>query len=120
MPEAMRGASSMSPDSVVSATGAALARRAQRCRPAADAAGRAFLDQRVPLAAGVAFAGPALMHRAAVLADELDAGLSHGCDWQQEVPEKLRGQGRGKKSRSRKLYSYRSGSDAPRRGRRSA
>ena len=58
MPEAMRGASSISPDSEVSATGAALARRAQALRPAADAAGRAFLDQRVPLAAGVALAAP--------------------------------------------------------------
>ena len=55
----------------------ALARRAQCRRPAADAAGRAFLDQRVPLAAGVALAGPARVHGAAVLADELDAGFSH-------------------------------------------
>ena len=80
MPVAMRGASSMSPDSVVSATGRPLRGDAQRRRPAADAAAGAFLDQRVPLAAGVALAGPARVHGAAGLADELDAGLSHqGC-----------------------------------------
>lgn len=53
--------------------GASLARALQRLRAGADAAGRAFLDQRVPLAAGIAFAGPALMDRAAALADELCA-----------------------------------------------
>ena len=56
---------------------AALSRGAQPGRTAADAARRAFLDQRVPLAAGVAFSRPALMRRAATLADELDAGFSH-------------------------------------------
>ena len=30
------------------------------------------------LAQNIAFAGPALMHRSAILADELDAGFSHG------------------------------------------
>ncbi len=57
---------------------AALARAAQALRSAADAAGRAFLDQRVPLAAGFAFAPPARGDVAAGLADELDAGLSQG------------------------------------------
>ena len=55
----------------------ALAWRAQALRPAADAAGRAFLDQRVPLAAGFALAAPARGDVAAGLADELDAGFSH-------------------------------------------
>src|SRR5690606_4654520 len=58
--------------------GSSLAAAAHAGRSAADAAGRAFLDQRVPLAAGIALAGPARMRRTAVLADELNAGLSHG------------------------------------------
>ena len=37
----------------------------------------AFLDEGVPLAASVALPGPARMHRAAILTDELDAGFSH-------------------------------------------
>ena len=57
--------------------GAALARRAQPRRAAANAAAGALLDQRVPFAAGVALAGPARVHGAAILADELDAGLGH-------------------------------------------
>jgi hypothetical protein len=78
MPETMRGASSISPDSEVSATALPLRARAHRARPGADAAGPSpLLDQRVPLAAAVALAGPAGVHRAAILADELDAGLSH-------------------------------------------
>src|SRR5690606_8315791 len=55
-----------------------LAWTAQALRPGADAAGGTLLDQRVPLAAGIALAGPARMHRSAALADELDAGFSHG------------------------------------------
>jgi hypothetical protein len=51
---------------------AAFSRRFQGLRTRADAASGAFLDKRVPLAACIAFAGPALMHRAAILADELE------------------------------------------------
>jgi hypothetical protein len=56
---------------------AALAGVAGVGRAGADAARRAFLDQRVPLAAGITFAGPTLMHRTAILADELDTGFGH-------------------------------------------
>ena len=68
----------MSPDSVVSATGRPLRGDAQR-RPAADAARRAFLDQGVPLAAGLAVAGPAGVDGAATLADEPGLQLHHRC-----------------------------------------
>ncbi|KTT78199.1 hypothetical protein SA6_12130 [Staphylococcus epidermidis] len=37
-----------------------------------------LLGQRVPLAAGVAFALPAIIRRAAVLADEGEGGFGHG------------------------------------------
>src|SRR5690606_25678644 len=53
------------------------ARLAQRLRSAADTAYGAFLDKRVPLAAAFALAGPARMHRAAILADELETRLCH-------------------------------------------
>src|SRR5690606_14268270 len=56
--------------------GAALARAFQRAGAGADAAGRAFLDQRVPFAASLALAGPARGDVAAGLADELGAGFS--------------------------------------------
>jgi hypothetical protein len=55
----------------------AFARYAHGGGPRADAAGGAFLDQRVPRAAGIALARPAIVDAAAVLADELDAGLGH-------------------------------------------
>ena len=55
----------------------ALAGRAQGTRNRTDAAG-AFLDQRVPGAAGLALARPARRDVAAGLADELDAGLRQG------------------------------------------
>ena len=60
--------------------GAALAGVACVGRTRADAARRAFLDQRIPLAAGIALAGPALMHRSAILTDELDARFGHQID----------------------------------------
>ena len=56
---------------------AAFARAAQGRWPATDAAAGAFLDECVPFAASIAFPGPARMHRAAILTDELDAGFSH-------------------------------------------
>ena len=41
-------------------------------------AGRVFLGQRVPLAAGFALALPAVIGRAAVLADKGEGGFGHG------------------------------------------
>jgi hypothetical protein len=40
-------------------------------------AGGVFLDQRIPLAAGFAFARPAVIRRAAILADKGEGGLGH-------------------------------------------
>ena len=61
MPDAMRGASSISPDSEVSATARPLRGERRLCGPPPMPPRRAFLDERVPLAAGVAFARPARM-----------------------------------------------------------
>src|SRR5690606_16598788 len=47
------------------------------CRTAADTAHRVFLDDRIPLAAAVALAGPAAVDRAAVLAHELGLCFRH-------------------------------------------
>src|SRR5207248_9566751 len=41
-------------------------------------AGYVFLDQRIPLAAGLALALPAVIRRAAVLADKGKRGFGHG------------------------------------------
>src|SRR5690606_34034031 len=57
--------------------GASLALGQHGAGPGADAAIGAFLDERVPLAAGVALACPARMDRAAILANELNARLGH-------------------------------------------
>ena len=46
-------------------------------RTPADAAQRIILDDRVPFAASIALPGPARVHRAAVLADELGFCLGH-------------------------------------------
>src|SRR5690606_4064382 len=46
-------------------------------RTAADTAGGAFLDERIPLAAAFALSGPARVNGATILADELSAGARH-------------------------------------------
>ena len=72
MPEGRRGASCASP-----ASGSSANRRPLRgARPGPGGARGAFLDQRVPLAAGLAFALPA-GRRPAVLADEGQIALGH-------------------------------------------
>jgi hypothetical protein len=55
---------------------APLAARAHRDRHRRGA-GRILLGQRVPFAAGVALALPAIIRRAAVLADEGEGGFGH-------------------------------------------
>ncbi len=69
-PEGRRGASCGLAGQRLERERPALARRRGRAPPGGASLRRAFLDQRVPLAAGVAFALPAAVGGAAVLADE--------------------------------------------------
>ena len=55
----------------------ALALRADRDRHRGGAGG-ILLDQRIPLAAGLALALPTVIRRAAVLADKGEGGFGHG------------------------------------------
>jgi hypothetical protein len=64
--------------------GQRLQREQPALAPGADADGHrrgargVFLSQRIPLAAGFALAGPAVISRAAVLADKGEGGFGHG------------------------------------------
>ncbi len=82
MPDAVRGASLLSPCRPSSGNTRPFAREGRvAAGPTIGFAAPGFLDDRVPAAAGLALALPAVVDRAAALADEVRLTLGH-----QELP----------------------------------